>query len=822
MERVTKFVQVIVPLSLKGELTYRIPNEWNDLVLVGQRVIVQIGRTKLYTALISAIHETAPLDYQVKYIDYLLDEEPIVTQGQLKFWSWISTYYMCSIGEVMNAALPGSFKLASETQIVLASSDRPDYEGLNSKEVKIVEALEATESLYLKDISTILDIKTVMPVINGLVKKGLIVTLEELKERVKPKLKSYVEFTDYSVLDSNRMEILDDLQRRAFKQLELFMTFLKMQDDKKGLVTKKDLLEYSGISDSTLNALREKNILRVTKKEISRIDAHGVKEVRAILSEAQSVALKSIRSVFEEKDTCLLHGVTSSGKTEVYCELIEEQISQNRTVLFLVPEIALTTQLIGRLRKRFGDIVGVFHSKFNQGQRSEVWNDSLKSSGERFKIFIGARSALFLPLKRLGLIIVDEEHDASFKQYDPAPRYNARDLSLVLAHIYKAKTILGSATPSIESYYNAQSGKYGLVELNERFGKVSLPKISTVDLRNEIKNKTIKEEFSSVLLDEMSKTLKKGEQVILFQNRRGYSPVWQCVTCGNVPQCVRCDVSLTYHKPINSLKCHYCGYQLSPAPQECDVCSSNTYKMVGFGTQKLEENLGDEFPEAQVQRMDFDTTRTKNSYETIIEELETGYTDILVGTQMVSKGLDFKNVGLVGVVQADQMLRFPDFRAFERSFQLMTQVAGRAGRREKEGKVVIQTYYPDHRIIQSVIKHDFLGFYNTELLERRKYSYPPFSRLIRLTVRHKKIEEVNSLSKELVYDLKGVFREMVLGPEFPAVIRIQNMYLKNILIKFDREHSPAVVKAELTKILDRFKSDRGKSSFRIKIDVDPA
>ncbi len=822
MERVTKFVQVIVPLSLKGELTYRVPNEWNDLVLVGQRVIVQIGRTKLYTALISAIHETAPLDYQVKYIDYLLDEEPIVTQGQLKFWSWISTYYMCSIGEVMNAALPGSFKLASETQIVLASSDRPDYEGLNSKEVKIVEALEATESLCLKDISTILDIKTVMPVINGLVKKGLIVTLEELKERVKPKLKSYVEFTDYSVLDSNRMEILDDLQRRAFKQLELFMTFLKMQDDKKGLVTKKDLLEYSGISDSTLNALREKNILRVTKKEISRIDAHGVKEVRAILSEAQSVALKSIRSVFEEKDTCLLHGVTSSGKTEVYCELIEEQISQNRTVLFLVPEIALTTQLIGRLRKRFGDIVGVFHSKFNQGQRSEVWNDSLKSSGERFKIFIGARSALFLPLKRLGLIIVDEEHDASFKQYDPAPRYNARDLSLVLAHIYKAKTILGSATPSIESYYNAQSGKYGLVELNERFGKVSLPKISTVDLRNEIKNKTIKEEFSSVLLDEMSKTLKKGEQVILFQNRRGYSPVWQCVTCGNVPQCVRCDVSLTYHKPINSLKCHYCGYQLSPAPQECDVCSSNTYKMVGFGTQKLEENLGDEFPEAQVQRMDFDTTRTKNSYETIIEELETGYTDILVGTQMVSKGLDFKNVGLVGVVQADQMLRFPDFRAFERSFQLMTQVAGRAGRREKEGKVVIQTYYPDHRIIQSVIKHDFLGFYNTELLERRKYSYPPFSRLIRLTVRHKKIEEVNSLSKELVYDLKGVFREMVLGPEFPAVIRIQNMYLKNILIKFDREHSPAVVKAELTKILDRFKSDRGKSSFRIKIDVDPA
>jgi primosomal protein N' (replication factor Y) len=772
MERVTKFVQVIVPLSLKGELTYRVPNEWNDLVLVGQRVIVQIGRTKLYTALICAIHEKAPLDYQVKYIDYLLDEEPIVTQGQLRFWSWISEYYMCSIGEVMNAALPGSFKLASETQIVLASSDRPDYEGLNTKEVKIIEALEATESLYLKDISTILDIKTVMPVINGLVKKGLIVTLEELKERVKPKLKSYVEFTDYSALESNRMEILDDLQRRAFKQLELFMTFLKMQEDKKGLVTKKDLLEYSGISDSTLNSLREKNILRVTKKEISRIDAHGVKEKRAVLSEAQSVALNSIRAVFEEKDTCLLHGVTSSGKTEVYCELIEEQISQNRTVLFLVPEIALTTQLIGRLRKRFGDIVGVFHSKFNQGQRSEVWNDSLKSSGERFKIFIGARSALFLPLKRLGLIIVDEEHDASFKQYDPAPRYNARDLSLVLAHIYKAKTILGSATPSIESYYNAQSGKYGLVELNERFGKVSLPKISTVDLRNEIKNKTIKEEFSSVLLDEMSKTLKKGEQVILFQNRRGYSPVWQCVTCGNVPQCVRCDVSLTYHKPINSLKCHYCGYQLSPAPQECDVCSSNTYKMVGFGTQKLEENLGDEFPEAQVQRMDFDTTRTKNSYETIIEELETGYTDILVGTQMVSKGLDFKNVGLVGVVQADQMLRFPDFRAFERSFQLMTQVAGRAGRREKEGKVVIQTYYPDHRIIQSVIKHDFLGFYNTELLERRKYSYPPFSRLIRLTVRHKKIEDVNSLSKELVYDLKGVFREMVLGPEFPAVIRI--------------------------------------------------
>lgn len=822
MERITKFVQVIVPLSLKGELTYRVPYDWNELVLVGQRVIVQLGRTKLYTALISAIHEIAPLDYQVKYLDYLLDEEPIVTLGQLKFWSWISEYYMCSIGEVMNAALPSSFKLASETQIVLASSDRPEYEGLNTKEAKIVEALEVTESLYLKDISSILEIKTVMPVINGLVKKGVIVTLEELKERVKPKLKSYVEFTDYSVLESNRMEILDELQLRAFKQLELFMIFLRMNEDKKGLVTKKELLEYSGISDSTLNSLREKNILRITKKEISRIDIHGIKESRAVLSEAQIKALNSIKQVFKEKETCLLHGVTSSGKTEVYCELIEEQISQNKTVLFLVPEIALTTQLIARLRKRFGDIVGVFHSKFNQGQRSEVWNDSLKSSGERFKIFIGARSALFLPLRRLGLIIVDEEHDASFKQYDPAPRYNARDLSLVLAHIYKAKTLLGSATPSIESYYNAQSGKYGFVELNERFGKVSLPEIFAVDLRNEIKNKTIKKEFSSVLLDEMSKTLKKGEQVILFQNRRGYSPVWQCVTCGNVPQCVRCDVSLTYHKPINSLKCHYCGYQISPAPQECDVCGSNTYKMVGFGTQKLEENLGDEFPEAQIQRMDFDTTRTKNSYENIIEDLETGYTDILVGTQMVSKGLDFKNVGLVGVVQADQMLRFPDFRAFERSFQLMTQVAGRAGRREKEGKVVIQTYYPEHRIIQSVINHDFLGFYNTELLERRKYSYPPFSRLIRLTIRHKKIEEVNNLSKELVYDLKGVFREMVLGPEFPAVIRIQNMYLKNILLKFDREHSPVVVKKELNKILDRFKADRGKSAFKIKIDVDPA
>ncbi|MFK7757208.1 MAG: primosomal protein N' [Flavobacteriales bacterium] len=821
MERETKFVQVILPLSLSGELTYRVPFDWNDLVLVGQRVIVPVGRKKLYTGVISRVHHKVPSEYEAKYLEFLLDETPVVTEAQIRLWNWIADYYMCEIGEVMNAAMPSSLKLASETQIALTSAERPSLEGLNEKEIKVVEALEARETLTLNDVSSILDIKTVMPIINGLIKKGLVLTMEELKEKVSPKVKSYIEYTDYSILETNRMEILDTLQARAFKQLELFMSFMRLHEDKNGIVTKKELLEYSGISASTLTALKEKHILSEVKKEVSRIQKINSSETSSELSEAQRSAFLEIEDVFQEKNTCLFHGVTSAGKTEVYCELIQKQLDVNRTVLFLVPEIALTTQLITRLRKRFGDIVGVFHSKFNQGERIEVWNESLAGSAGRFKIFIGARSALFLPLTDLGLIVVDEEHDSSFKQFDPAPRYNARDLALVLASIYKAKTLLGSATPSLESYYNAQLKKYGLVELKERFGNVPMPEIGTVDLRNEVKNATLKDEFSSVLLDQVSRTLENGEQVILFQNRRGYSPVWQCITCGDVPQCTKCDVSLNYHKPINALKCHYCGYQISPAPVECDVCGSQTYKMVGFGTQKIEEHLEQSFPEAQVQRMDFDTTRSKHSYQNIIEDLESGYTDILVGTQMVSKGLDFQNVGLVGVVQADHMLRFPDFRAFERSFQLMTQVAGRAGRREKTGKVLIQTYYPQHRIIQNVINHDYDDFYHREILERQKFDYPPFTRIIKLTLKHKKIEEVNALSKELAYHLKASFGEMVLGPEFPSIIRIQNMYLKNIMLKFNRTHSPTAVKKEVKRIITEFKKEKGAHTFRIKIDVDP-
>jgi len=821
MERRTIFVQVIVPLSITGELTYRVPFEWNDLVKIGQRVIVQIGKKKLYTGIISEVHERVPDKYEVKYLEYLLDEFQVVYEHQINFWKWISEYYLCSLGEVMKCAVPNSMLLASETTIVLASEDRVDKESLDNKTFKIIEALEAKGSLTLAEISSILEIKTVMPVVNKLIKNGLVITSEELKERVKPKLKTYVTYTDYSAIEENRIEILNDLEKRAFKQLELFLAYLKLSEDEAGQVSKKELLDYAGVSTSVLKALVDKNILSEERKEISRFEPSTASVETYSLSHEQNKALQRIKEAFTKKNTCLFHGVTSSGKTEIYSELIESTISNGKSVLFLVPEIALTTQLIKRLKLRFGDTVGVFHSKFNQGERTEVWKESLKGGQGRFKIFIGARSALFLPLKDLGLIVVDEEHDSSYKQFDPAPRYNARDLALVLSGFHGCKTLLGSATPSIESYHNAKEGKYALVELMSRFGDVAMPEIKTVDLRKQVQSKVMEEEFSQVLLNEISQTIAKGEQVILFQNRRGYSPVWQCVTCGTVPECARCDVSLNYHKPIHALKCHYCGFTISPAPSECEVCTGKTFKMVGFGTQKLEEFLQEKFPEQVVQRMDFDTTRGKSSYLNIIEDLESGYTDILVGTQMVSKGLDFKNVGLVGVIQADHMLRYPDFRAFERSYQLMTQVAGRAGRREKKGAVLIQSYFPAHRIIQNVINHDYDDFFMTELEERRKYFYPPFSRIIVLTMKHRSIEELNDLSKELGYLLRQKFGDMILGPEFPAIIRIQNLYLKNIRVTFKRDYSPAKVKSELMEVINAFRAEKGAHRFRLKIDVDP-
>lgn len=821
MERETKFVEVILPLALKGELTYRVPFDIQDSVQVGQRAIVQLGKKKLYAGVISEVHNRVPTKYQAKYIEHILDETPVVTLRQIEFWRWISEYYLCELGEVMSAALPASLKLASETKVVLLSDDI-DFSMLDRKETLIVEALQNQNEISLQDVSAILEVKTIMPTVNKLIKKGLVVTLEEFYERVKPKKVAHVFLTDYSAIEENRHEILDDLQKRAFKQLELFMAFLQLNQSDDHGVKKKELLEYSGSSDGILKALRDKNILSVEQVEVSRIrDSKHSTEVKE-LSEAQNLALQRIKESFKEKDTCLFHGVTSSGKTEVYSELIQEQLNQGNSVLFLVPEIALTTQLITRLQSRFGDLVGVYHSRFGLGERSEVWSEALKGKDSRFKIFIGARSAIFLPFNELGLIVVDEEHDSSYKQFDPAPRYNARDIALVLAHVHKAKTVLGSATPSVESMYNSENDKYGYVPLTKRFGEISMPEIETVDLREEIAAGSMKEEFSSVLIDAISSTLEKGEQVILFQNRRGYSPVWQCITCGNIPQCVRCDVSLNYHKPINTLKCHYCGYQISPAPTECHVCSDKTYKMVGFGTQKIEEQLQLLFPDIKVGRMDYDTTRAKSSYENIINEFQSGYTDVLVGTQMVSKGLDFDNVGLVGILQADHMLKFPDFRADERSFQLMSQVAGRAGRRKKRGRVIVQSYFPSHPVIEEVQKHDYEGFFHRELLERQKFYWPPYFRLIRITLKNKGIEELNQSAKELAHDITAVFPNRVLGPEFPPVMRVQNLFIKNILLKFEKEHSPKAVKQELMKIINRFKEKNGNSRLRIKLDVDPA
>lgn len=812
------FVEVILPLALDKTFTYQVSEAEFHYIKPGMRIAVPFGKTKIYTALALEVHQNQPLHYQAKEIHEIIDEKPIVNPYQLKHWFWIAEYYMCSIGEVYKSAIPSALLLESETIILKNRETEVLKSELSDDEFLVYEALEKQNSLKVQDISAILNKKTVLPVLQKLLAKEVIYLQEEVKENYKPKLIRFVRLHPKYDNENGLKELLETL-KNAHKQREVVLKYFQLKASTKKPISVKQLSETAETSASIIKSLIDKEIFEEYYLQTDRTDflAENLQK-EIILSEAQNKALEEIKQSFETKNTTLLFGVTSSGKTEVYIELIKEYLQKGRQVLYLLPEIALTTQLVSRLRKHFGNEVAVYHSKYNQNERIEVWNQVLNQS-EKAKIVIGARSALFLPFQDLGLILVDEEHEQTFKQQDPAPRYHARDTAIVLAELHKAKVLLGSATPSIETFFNTENQKFGLVELTQRFGKTELPKIEIVDLKDKYFRKKMTGHFSDTLLEEITTTLENGEQVILFQNRRGFAPVLECMTCGHIPQCPNCDVSLTYHKQKSQIRCHYCGYAIAK-PTHCHACQSVELTTKGFGTEQIQLELEQLFSDKKVIRMDRDTTGGKFGYEKIIDSFKTRESDILVGTQMLAKGLDFDNVGLVGILNADAMLYHPDFRAFERSFQLMTQVSGRAGRSEKQGKVIIQTYNPNHPIIQKVIKNDYVSMYKQELTERQTFEYPPYFRLIKLTLKHRDFEKLKDGSMWLYQSLKNTLGLPVLGPEEPPVSRIRNEYIRTILIKIPTNKNLKAVKSVITKNLNSFDAIAPYRSIRVGVNVD--
>ena len=779
------------------------------------RVAVSFGNKKIYTALVYNIHKQAPTTYEAKDIHQILDDKPIVNEVQLKHWTWIANYYMCSLGDVYRAALPGAFLLESET-IIYKNLGFTDESILNDDEFLIVEALNHQSQLTVHQISEILDKKKVMPIVNDLIKKSAIYIKEEIYETYKPKLIKYVRLhPDYN--NDNALEGLLDELSRAKKQRDAILTFFQLQSLKKPIKAK-ELEERANVSSAILKSLVEKEILEFYHLQTDRINYKGETNNLKALNEYQQKALEEIKESFTTKDVTLLHGVTSSGKTEVYTKLIQEKIDEGKQVLFLLPEIALTTQIITRLQNYFGKQISVFHSKYSINERVEVWNNVLDNK-PKAQIILGARSSLFLPFNNLGLIVVDEEHETSYKQFEPSPRYNARDAAIVLAKMHNAKLLLGSATPSLESYFNAENKKYGFVELTRRFGDVQLPKIQLIDIKEKHRKREMTGHFSDTMLRLITDALNEKEQVILFQNRRGFSPIVECKTCGVSPQCPNCDVSLTFHKFRGELRCHYCGYQRA-MPNSCGACGSNTLDTKGFGTEQIELELKELYPDYKIGRMDLDTTRGKHGYQKIIGAFEAREIDILVGTQMLSKGLDFDNVSLVGILNADSMLNFPDFRAHERAFQLMVQVSGRAGRSKKQGNVAIQTFNPYHQILQQVSITDYTAMYKEQLQERWQYKYPPYFRLIKITLKHRDYNKVDSGINWLFKALYNSFGEHVLGPTAPAVSRIRNKYIKNLVIKIPPKQNLQQTKNQIDKIKNTFEAVKDFRPIQFILDVD--
>ena len=814
----TYFLDVILPIPLQKAFTYHITEAEAQFLKTGMRVAVPFGKSKIYTALAYKIHNNPPTAYEPKTIHQILDENPVVQDLQLKHWEWIANYYMCSLGEVMRAAMPNAFILESETIISKNEAVSIKDTDLRDDEFLIYEALQYQSSLKIQDVVSILDKKRVLPVINGLVEKGILHLQEELYEKYQPKLVRYVKLHEQHKSEQNLQELLETLSR-APKQRQVLLILFTLEASENKPIKVSDLVKRSQTSSAVVKALIDKGILEDYHIQTDRVQYEGEANTASkILSEAQKVAFDEVEQAFQSKSVALLHGVTSSGKTEIYVQLIQKQLEQKKQVLYLLPEIALTTQLVQRLQSYFGEKVAVFHSRYSGNERVEVWYNMLNKS-EKTQVIIGARSSLLLPFHNLGLIIVDEEHEQSYKQFDPAPRYHARDAAIVLGNMHKAKILLGSATPSLETYFNASQGKYGLVELMTRYNNVLMPDIELVDLADKYKRKRMKGHFSDRLIEEMTETLEQGFQIILFQNRRGFSPIVECTTCGNSPQCPNCDVSLTYHQYRDQLRCHYCGYN-SVMLKNCQACGNQTLDTKGFGTEQIEEEVKTLFPEHKVARMDLDTTRGKYGFEKIINSFEQRDIDILVGTQMLTKGLDFRHVKLVGIMNADNLLNFPDFRAHERSYQLMAQVSGRAGRTDIRGKVLIQTYNPHHNILQQVSTNSYKDMYAEQMNDRYNYKYPPIYRLIKITFKHKDYNRVNLAADWYAKSLRQVFKSNVLGPEFPPISRIRNLFNKNILVKIPQNQSLAKTKEAIKKIDNSFNAIKDFRSVRVVLNVD--
>ena len=824
MERITLFVDVLLHLALPELYTYRIPFEMNEKVAVGKRVVVQFGKKKIYSALVKTVHHKAPSLYSVKYILDVIDENPVVNAFQFRFWEWMSDYYMATQGEIMNAALPSAMKLASETRIVMNPDFNGDTNQLNDREFLIFEALESNEVLTITEVSAIVELKQVVHLLKNLFDKGVILEEQEMKQKFTPKKQVYVIMEESYHSQEKLNELMDTLERKAKKQLQMLLSFIKLANffsTERNEVSKTALIKDSETSSAVFNALVEKNVFSSYEKIISRLEDIGVqKQVEDIqLSEDQETALNDINTNFKTSSVQLLHGVTGSGKTEIYIRLIDEVIKQGKQVLFLLPEIALTGQIINRLRKYFGVDVGVYHSRYSQNERVEVWNKMVTKSNP-YKIVIGARSAVFLPFSNLGLVVIDEEHDTSYKQFDPAPRYNGRDSAIYLAMIHSAKCLLGSATPSVETFHKAKTGKYSLTTLDKRYGNIEMPAIEVVDITVAQKNKEMKSHFSSTLLTGIKENLSQKQQVILFRNRRGFSLRLVCDKCQWSPECKSCDVTLTYHKHMQKLKCHYCGYTAT-VPDKCPACGSKKLRLSGFGTEKIENELPVFFPDAAVSRMDLDTTRGKNSYMQIIQDFEEKRVDILVGTQMVTKGLDFEDVGLVGVLNADSMINYPDFRSAERAFQMLTQVSGRAGRKNQQGRVIIQSSKPENATIQEVIAYDYQSMYERQIAERQTFNYPPFYRMIRLSLKHKNYQTLNNAASFFASLLKERLGGRVIGPEYPLVARIKNYYIKNIIIKIEVTASQKFVKDFIVECISDMDKHKEYRPVIIAPDVDP-
>ncbi|WP_299149451.1 primosomal protein N' [uncultured Dokdonia sp.] len=813
------FIDVILPIPVENTFTYLVSEAEYNYIQKGMRVAVPFGKKKVYASIVKNKHTNAPTIYEAKEIQQILDEDPIVTEQQLTFWSWIANYYMCTEGEVMRAALPKAFLLESETVIRLKSDGLViNDEELQDDEFLIYEALQHRSELKVHEVMDILDKKKILPSIQRLIDQGVLEMQEEIYEQYVPKLVKFITIASEYDSEEALPVILEELSR-APKQREMVLTFFSLKAKTNKPISSQELQKASGATASQLNALVDKGVFQTYQKRQDRVGFEGEVFETKTLNTYQATALSEIKTHFETKDVTLLHGVTASGKTEIYVQLIEEMLSTGDQILYLLPEIALTTQLISRLQTYFGERVAIFHSKYSVNERVEVWNNVLKKM-DKAQIIIGARSALLLPFRDLKLIVVDEEHESSFKQYDPAPRYHARDCAIVLGAFFKAKVLLGSATPSIETVYNAQSGKYGYVSLKQRHGNILMPEINLVDIKEKSRKREMTGHFSDTLLRAITDALALGEQVILFQNRRGFSPILECNTCGHAPQCPNCDVSLTYHKYRSQLRCHYCGYNIA-LQQKCMACGSTDLTTKGFGTEQIEAELKELYPDNNIARMDSDTTRGKYGFEKLITAFEQEQIDILVGTQMLTKGLDFRNVTLVGIMNADSMLNFPDFRAHERSYQLIAQVSGRAGRTEKQGKVLVQTYNPYHQILQQVSSNKFEEMYKEQLEERRNFKYPPFHRLIRITLKHRDYQKIDESSIWLSKALRQTLgAEVVLGPETPSIARIRNLYRRNILIKISRRQNLLETKKTIGRVVTSFNAIAQYRSVRLVVDVD--